>query len=100
VGLKNSIRDASITTSAKVIDAKVEEITGTSAEAGELYVIRLTAEDNGTKAEVFSVISWATFNDRQLQKALSGCVSKLENGVQEKGRFDTDSKHATGNSLH
>ena len=44
--------DPTITTSVKDVAAgKVEEIIGTSSDAGELYVIRLTSESDGTKAE-------------------------------------------------
>lgn len=100
-GLKKSVPDPAITTSVKMIDAgKVEEITGTSADDGEIYVIRLTAENDGTKAEAFSVISWSKFKEGELQTALSHCVTKLENGVEGRGGFAADSKHAVGNSLH
>jgi hypothetical protein len=100
-GLKKSVPDPTITTSVKMIDpGKVEEITGTSADEGEIYVIRLTAENDGTKAEAFSVISWSKFKEGELQSALSHCVTKLENGLEGRGGFSADSKHATGNSLH
>ena len=80
-GLKKSVSDPTITTSVKLTEAgKVEEITGTSADAGELYVVRLTTEGDGTKAEAYSVISWAKFKDQDLNKALSDCVPQLEDG--------------------
>jgi hypothetical protein len=100
-GLKKSVSDPTIATSVKIVDpGKVQEITGTSADAGELYVIRLTAEPDGTKAEAFSVISWPNFKQGQLQSALSHCVAKLDKGVQGRGGFVADSKHAVGNALH
>jgi hypothetical protein len=33
------------------------------ADAGELYVIRLTAENDGTNAEAFSIIIWSKFKE-------------------------------------
>ena len=57
---------------------KVEEIIGTSSDAGELYVIRLTSESDGTKAEAFSVISWNKFKETYLKKVLAPCVTHFE----------------------
>ena len=86
--------DPTITTSVKDAESgKVEEITGTSADAGELYVIRLTPENDGTKAEAFSVISWSKFKDTDLHKALSGCVANLDSGWKNRGSFTADAKH-------
>jgi hypothetical protein len=97
-GLKKSVSDPSITTSVKETKpGKVEEITGTSADAGELYLIRLTAENDGTKAEAFSVFSWSKFNEADLRKPLSACVPSLEHGVQGRGNFTEDRKHDFGN---
>jgi hypothetical protein len=90
------VSDPTITTTVKEVDTgKVEEITGTSTDAGELYVIRLTAENDGTKAEAFSVISWSKFKEDDLHKVFSGCVSHLEKGAKDRGSFSEDSKHST-----
>jgi hypothetical protein len=63
----------------KVMESgKVEEISGASAGVGELYVIRLTAENSGTKAEVRSVLRWSKFNPSKLDAPLSSCVSNIE----------------------
>ena len=71
--------DPTITTSVKDVAAgKVEEIIGTSSDAGELYVIRLTSESDGTKAEAFSVISWNKFKENNLKKVLTPCVIHFE----------------------
>ena len=69
-GIKQKVSDPTITTSVKEEETgKVEEITGTSsADVGELYVIRLTAENDGTKAEAFSVISWSKFKETDLRR--------------------------------
>ena len=89
-GIKRDVRDPTITTSVKEEETgKVEEITGTSADAGELYVVRLTAEDDGTKAQAFSVISWSKFKDNDLRKALSDCFTHLDNGYS-RGSFKED----------
>ena len=61
-----------------VAAGKVEEIIGTSSDAGELYVIRLTSESDGTKAEAFSVISWNKFKKANLHNALAPCVTQFE----------------------
>ena len=73
---------------------KVVEITGTSSDAGELYVIRLTAENNSTKAEAFSVTGWSKFKNTDLRSALSGCVSDLDSGSKNRGSFQVDSKNS------
>jgi len=91
-GIKKSVNDPTITTSVKETETgKVEEITGTSADAGELYVIRLTAESDGTKAEAFSVISWSKFKESDLKKPLSACVVHLET-FTKKGGYKANSK--------
>jgi hypothetical protein len=97
VGIKKTVSDPTITTSAKETETgRVEEITGTSADAGELYVIRLTAENNGTKAEAFSVISWSNFKQTDLRKPLSGCVAHLESRGKGGGKLKADSKDSDG----
>ena len=49
-GIKQKVSDPTITTSVKEKETgKVVEITGTSADAGELYVVRLTAENVARK---------------------------------------------------
>src|SRR6476661_8330669 len=68
-GIKQNISDSTITTSVKEVETgRVEEITGTSSDAVELYVVRLTAENDGTKAQAFSVISWSKFKETDLRK--------------------------------
>jgi hypothetical protein len=90
-GIKGKLRDPTITTSVKEEETgRVEEITGTSVDAVELYVVRLTAENDGTKAQVFSVISWSKFKDNDLRKALSGCFTQLDKGYY-RGSFKGDS---------
>jgi hypothetical protein len=85
-GIKTSVTDPTITTSVKEKEAeKVEEITGTPADAGELYVIRPTAETDSTKAQAFSVLSWSKFKEADLNKALSDCVAYPEAGVKAAG---------------
>ena len=92
-GIKQNVSDPTITTSVKEAETgRVEEITGTSVDAVELYVIRLTAESDGTKAEAFSVISWSKFKNTDLQKALSGCFAHLDTGY-DRGSFKADSSH-------
>jgi len=92
-GIKQKVLDPTITTSVKGEETgKVEDITGTSADAGELYVVRLTAENDGTKAEAFSVISWSKFKNTDLLKALSGCFAHLNSGY-DRGSFKADSSH-------
>jgi hypothetical protein len=66
---------------------------GASADASELYVVRLTAENDGTKAEAFSVISWSKFKEAYLKKALSGCFAHLQS-AGNRGSFKADSSHA------
>ena len=96
-GIKENMSDPTITTSVNEKKAgKVEEITGISAGAGELYVIRLTAETDGTKAEAFSVLSWAKFKESDLQKPLSNCVAHLESGNHGRGSFRRDSETRNG----
>jgi hypothetical protein len=96
-GIKQNVSDPTITTSVKEKEAgRLEEITGTSTDAGELYVIRLTAESDGTKAEAFSVISWSKFKEGELGKALSGCVAHLES-EGNRGSFTSDPLTRTGN---
>ena len=91
--IKQKVSDPTITTSMKEKETgKVAEITGTSAEAGELYVVRLTAESDGTKAEAFSVISWSKFKNTDILKALSGCFAHLNSGY-DRGSFKADSSH-------
>jgi hypothetical protein len=66
--------ELAITNSVKVMESgKVEEISGASAGVGELYVIRLTAENSGTKAEVRSVLRWSKFSPSKLDAPLSSC---------------------------
>ena len=78
-GIRKGESDPTITTSVKDMAAgKVEEIIGTSSDAGELYVIRLTSESDGTKAEAFSVISWNKFKESYLKKVLAPCVTHFE----------------------
>ena len=78
-GIRKSVSDPTITTSVKDVAAgKVEEIIGTSSDAGEIYVIRLTSESVGTKAEAFSVISWNKFKKANLHNALVPCVAQFE----------------------
>ena len=49
-GIRKSVSDPTITTSVKDVAAgKVEEIIGTSSDAGEIYVIRLTSESEARK---------------------------------------------------
>ena len=93
-GIKQNVSDPTITTSVKEEESgKVEEITGTSSvDAVELYVVRLTAENDGTKAEAFSVISWSKFKETDLQKALSGCFANLKTGY-DRGSFKANSSH-------
>jgi hypothetical protein len=72
-----------IANSVKVIQSgKVEEITGTAAGLGELYVVSFTAENDGVKAEVRSVLKWSSNSDpsqkydpSQLGALLSSCMS-------------------------
>jgi hypothetical protein len=72
-----------ITNSVKIIQSgKVEEISGTAAGVGELYLVRLTAENDGIKAEVHSVLKWSSKNDpsqtydpSKLDASLSSCMS-------------------------
>jgi hypothetical protein len=93
-GIKHKVSDPTITTSVKEEETgKVEEITGTSADVGELYVIRLTAENDGTKAEAFRVISWPKFKETNLREALSGCFAHLDSGYKNRGSFKADSSH-------
>ena len=92
-GIKQNVSDPTITTSVKEEETgKVEVITGTSADGGELYVVRLTTEVDGTKAQAFSVISWAKFKETDLRKALSGCFTQLNTGY-DRGSFKADSSH-------
>jgi hypothetical protein len=75
-----------ITNFVKVIQSgKVEEITGTAAGLGELYVVSLVAENDGIKAVVHSVLKWSSNSDpsqkydpSELEASLSSCVSNIQ----------------------
>jgi hypothetical protein len=92
-GIKQNVSDPAITTSVKEEETgKVEVITGTSADGGELYIVRLTAENDGTKAQAFSVIGWSKYKEADLRKALSGCFANLNSGY-DRGSFKADASH-------
>jgi len=92
-GIKQNVSDPAITTSVKEEETgKVEVITGTSADGGELYIVRLTAENDGTKAQAFSVIGWSKYKEADLRKGLSGCFTQLNSGY-DRGSFKADASH-------
>jgi hypothetical protein len=67
-----------ITNSVNIVESgKVQEIIGTS-DPYQLYVVRLTAESDDTKVEVFNVLNWSDFNVSKFENALSPCVSGLK----------------------
>jgi hypothetical protein len=69
---------SSITNSVNIAEnGKVQEIIGTS-DSYQLYIVRLTAESNDTKVDVFDVLNWSDFSVSKFQKALSPCVSGLK----------------------
>jgi hypothetical protein len=66
-----------IRASVEVVESgRIQEIIGTSVDAGELYIVRLTAENNGTKIEARSVLRWSKFSKSELEEALSSCAKK------------------------
>ena len=72
-GLKN-VEGSTITNSVNTVESgKVQEIVGTSG-AYELYVVRLTAESDDTKVEVFHTLDWSDFKTHKLENALSSCA--------------------------
>ena len=67
-----------ITNSVNIVESgKVQEIIGTS-DPYQLYVVRLTAESDDTKVEVFNVLNWSDFNVSKFENVLSPCVSGLK----------------------
>jgi hypothetical protein len=69
---------STITNSVNIVESgKVQEIIGTS-DPYQLYVVRLTAETNATKVEVFNVLNWSDFNISNFRKALAPCVSDIK----------------------
>ena len=74
-GLKN-IEAPTVTNAVNIVESgKVEEIVGTSG-AYELYVVRLTAESDDTKVEVFHTEDYSDFKTRNLENALSPCLNE------------------------
>jgi hypothetical protein len=66
-----------ITNAVNIVESgKVEEIVGTSG-AYELYVVRLTAESDDTKVEVFHTEDYSDFKNFKLEKALSSCLINI-----------------------
>ena len=87
-GLKTTA-DPKITNSVNIVESgKVQEIIGTSRRY-QLYIIRLTAESDDTKVEVFNVLNGPEndpdFHVSKFQNALSPCVSGLERRHLSKG---------------
>src|SRR5262249_22026793 len=75
-GLKN-MGGPTITNAVNIVESgKVEEIVGTSGSY-ELYVVRLTAESDDTKVEVFHTEDYSDFRKFKLQNALSSCLPNL-----------------------
>ena len=74
-GLKN-MEGLTITNAVNIVESgKVQEIVGTSG-AYELYVVRLTAESDDTKVEVFHTADYSDFKTFKLEKALSSCLNE------------------------
>jgi hypothetical protein len=66
-----------ITNAVNIVESgKIQEIVGTSG-AYELYVIRLTAESDDTKIEVFHTLDWSEFKTHKLEGALSSCFPNI-----------------------
>jgi hypothetical protein len=84
-GLKN-MEGPTITNSVNTVESgKVEEIVGTSG-AYELYVVRLTAESDDTKVEVFHTLDWSEFKTHKLEGALSSCALNVSLKLQGKNK--------------
>jgi hypothetical protein len=76
---------STITNSVNIVEnGKVQEIIGTS-DAYQLYLIRLTAESDDTKVEVFNVLNWSDFKVSKFKDALSPCVSGLKIQLRARG---------------
>ena len=85
MGLEKKMAEPTITNSVNVVESgTVQEIIGTSSDGYQLYIIRLTAENDGTKTEVFSVLASSEYKISNLPSALSPCVSDLKIKVRGK----------------
>ena len=97
-GLNNHPAASPTTTnSVNIIESgKIQEIIGTS-DAYQIYIVRLTAQNDDTEVEVFSVLNSQKFKISNLQSALSACVPGLKIRLEVKhSGFKTRKSDFTG----
>src|SRR5262249_30832082 len=88
-----------ITNAVNIVESgKVEEIVGTSGTY-ELYIVRLTAESDDTKVEVFHVLDWSDFKSHTLENALSPCAATVSLRLHIHGKNTGGGGHFTGESF-
>jgi hypothetical protein len=97
-GLKN-MEGPTISNAVNIVESgKVEEIVGTSG-AYELYVVRLTAESDDTKVEVFHTEDYSDFKNLKLQNALSSCLPNISLKPQGGKQIHSSGSAFTGESF-